>query len=107
MKKQQPEGYWKYPQNRKNIQMDNLDQYQTYRNLGKLVEMYNLDRSHSAIQKASDYFFSVQTAKGHFRGIYDKQCTPNYTAGIAELLIKAGFKENPRILESLWHWNGY
>ncbi|WP_423189797.1 hypothetical protein ACO1PF_02585 [Alkalibacterium sp. f15] len=101
VKKQQPEGCWKYPQNRKNTKMDNLDQYQTYRNLGKLVEMYNLDRSHSTIQKAADYFFSVQTAEGDFRGIYDKQYTPNYTAGIAELLIKAGYKEDPRIITAL------
>ncbi|MFO8068414.1 MAG: hypothetical protein R6U02_00220 [Alkalibacterium sp.] len=101
VKKQQPEGYWNHPQNRKNTKMNNLNQYQTYRELGKLVEMYNLDRSHSAIQRAAEYFFSVQTVDGDFRGIYDKQYTPNYTAGIAELLIKAGYKEDLRVIAAL------
>lgn len=101
IKKQRPEGFWNYPQNRTKTNPANLDQYHTYRNLGMLVEMYKLDRSHPSVQKAAKYFFSVQTAQGDFRGIYNKQYTPNYTAGIAELLIKAGYTEDKRVIMAL------
>lgn len=98
---QKPQGFWKYPKTRNTMDLSNLNQYQSFRNLGKLVEMYNLDRSHSSVQNAVDYFFSVQTDQGDFRGIYDKQYTPNYTAGITELLIKAGYPDDKRILAAL------
>ncbi|WP_027108434.1 hypothetical protein [Lacticigenium naphthae] len=101
IKKQQMEGYWIYPQARENTNRDNLNQYQTYRNFAKLVDMYSLDRSHAVIKKTAEYFFSVQTAQGDFRGIYDKQYTPNYTAGIAEMLIKAGYTDDVRIIRAL------
>ncbi|SFC22520.1 Squalene-hopene cyclase C-terminal domain-containing protein [Alkalibacterium subtropicum] len=99
--KQDPQGFWKYPQQRDHTDMTNLNQYQSFKNLGKLVEMYNLDRTHSAIKNAAEYFFSVQTDQGDFRGIYDKQYTPNFTAGITELLIKAGYSNDERIIAAL------
>lgn len=106
VKIQDPQGSWRYPQKRGHTHRADLNQYQTYRNLGKLVEMYDLDRSHSAVQNAAEYFFSVQTDQGDFRGIYAKQYTPNYTAGITELLIKAGYTEDNRITKALdWLMN--
>jgi hypothetical protein len=46
---------------------------------------------------AVDYLFSLQTDEGDFRGIYGKQYSPNYSAGIMELLIKAGYADHPGI----------
>ena len=103
IKKQQADGFWKYPTKPKNTSEENVDQYQTFKNLGVLIEKYGFDRTHSAIQKTAEYFFSVQTDEGDFRGIYDKQYTPNYTAAIAELLIKAGYAEDRRI-KSIFEW---
>ncbi|MFQ6096030.1 MAG: hypothetical protein ACE5NN_07790, partial [Candidatus Bathyarchaeia archaeon] len=47
--------------------------------------------------KAADFLFTCQTEEGDFRGLYQNQYTPNYTAAIMELLIKAGYEEDSRI----------
>ena len=52
IKKQQSDGFWKYPTKSENTAEEN---------------------AHPAIQKTTEYFFSVQTVEGDFRGIYDKQ----------------------------------
>ena len=98
IKKQSKEGNWEYPgkQNRVRGNMD-YAQLETYRNLGILIEQYGFNKQHPAIQKAATYFFSQQASDGDFRGIYGHQYSPNYTAGIAELLIKAGYENDPHI----------
>ena len=102
VKKQQHDGSWKYPGGNKNIRsQENYDQIETYRNLGYLVEMYGFDKSSSVITRAADFLFRFQTDKGDIRGIYGNQYTPNYTAGILELLIKAGYAKDPRIERAL------
>lgn len=101
--KQLPDGSWRYPSNTGRAAEENMRQYQTFKNLGVLIEMYGLDKRHTAIKKTAEYFFSNQTSKGDFRGIYDKQYTPNYTAAIAELLIKAGY-ENDRRIKNVFQW---
>ncbi len=97
LKKQVSSGFWKYPTKSGNTDNQNLDQYQTFKNLGVLIEKYGFDRTHPSIQNAAEYFFATQTEEGDFRGIYDKQYTPNYTAAITELLIKAGYSDDKRI----------
>lgn len=97
LKNQQPDGFWKYANPPSNAAEENYFQYQTFRNLGILIEKYGFDKTHPAIRKTAEYFFSVQTDEGDFRGIYDKQYTPNYTAAITELLIKAGYADDLRI----------
>lgn len=99
IKKQLPDGSWKYGASAE----ENLDQYQTFKNLATLIEKYGFNQSHPAIRKTAEYLFSFQTDEGDFRGIYDKQYTPNYTAAIAELLIKAGYTDDPRI-ERVFAW---
>lgn len=103
IKKQLPDGFWEYPTNPENTAEENVDQYQTFKNLGVLIEKYGFDNTYPAIQKTAEYFFSVQTDEGDFRGIYDKQYTPNYTAAIAELLIKAGYSGDRRI-KRVFNW---
>jgi hypothetical protein len=40
---------------------------------------------------------SHQTPEGDLRGIYGNQLSPNYTAALVELLVKAGYEEDRRI----------
>jgi hypothetical protein len=96
--KQQIDGSWKYHNGESYVRsQQNYNQLETYRILGQLVELYGLTSEHSTIKKAADFLFSFQTEEGDFRGIYGTQYTPNYSAAIMELLIKAGYEEDPRI----------
>ena len=102
LRKQQPDGSWRYPSN-KPWHTTDYDQLETYRQLGFLVKMFGYNNQHSAIKKAAEYFFSKQSKKGDFRGIYPKQYSPNYTAAIAEQLILAGYEKDTRI-ERVLSW---
>jgi hypothetical protein len=97
--RQQDDGTWEYPGGGKEHlrSKENYNQIETYRVLGQLVEKYGLHKGHPAIRRAADYLFSFQTEEGDFRGIYGNQYTPNYSAAIMELLIKAGYEEDVRI----------
>ena len=98
LRKQQEDGSWKYPGGKKDIRMQrSYDQLQTYKVLIDLVEKYSLTRDHPAMEKAASFLFTFQTQEGDFRGLYREQYSPNYTAGITELLVKAGYGEDPRI----------
>jgi hypothetical protein len=99
--KQQSNGSWIYPNTKATLRSPtNYNQYQTYKTTAELVEFYGLNKKHEAIRKAADYLFSFQTEEGEFRGIYGNQYSPNYSAGITEFLIKAGF-HGTRIGKSL------
>lgn len=96
--KQKSDGSWKYHGGESYIRsQQNYNQLETYRILSQLVELYGLTNEHSAIKKAADFLFGFQTEEGDFRGIYGTQYTPNYSAAIMELLIKAGYEEDWRI----------
>lgn len=104
VKKQQENGSWKYPgKSQERYPEMNYSLVETYRNTGILVEEYGFNKDHPAIQKAADYLFSCQTAAGDIRGIYGIEYSPNYSAAIMELLIKAGYENDPRI-EKGFQW---
>jgi hypothetical protein len=103
LRKQSSNGAWKYPSGGKVRSQEDYDQLETFRILGYLIEQYGLTRHHSAIGQAADFFFSHQTSEGDFRGIYGNQYTPNYSAAIMELLVKAGYENDPRI-EAGFRW---
>lgn len=104
LRKQKKNGSWEYPGGNKQIRTkENYNQLETYRNLGVLIEKFGFTNQHSAIQNAAEYLFISQTEEGDFRGIYGNQYTPNYTAGIAELLIKAGYERDMRI-KKVFEW---
>lgn len=103
LRKQQADGSWKYPGKNKPWHTTDYDQLETYRQLGFLVQMFGFNKSHSDIAKTAEYFFSKQSDKGDFRGIYAEQYSPNYTAAIAELLILAGYGNDPRI-QKVFDW---
>jgi hypothetical protein len=99
---QMKNGGWKYALPAKTVRTpEDYDQVETFRNLGFLVEKFGFTRKHPALQKAAEYLFSIQTPAGDFRGIYGTQYTPNYSAGIMELLTKAGYGRDPRIARGL------
>lgn len=100
--KQQAGGYWKYP-GKTSWYTTDYNQLETYRQLGFLVQMFGLNNSHPAIERAAEYFFTKQSEEGDFRGIYAAQYSPNYTAGITELLVLAGYDNDPRI-QKVFDW---
>ena len=100
-KKQLNSGAWPDPRQTKHI--DSPTNYlllETYRNLGVLIELYGLNNKHPQIRQAAEYIFSTQEAEGDFRHIYGTQYSTNYTSGILELLVKAGYVEDKRIHRS-------
>ncbi len=102
VQKQLPDGSWKYPG--KTLDADSGQNYfllETYRSLRILVEMYGFKKVHPAIQKAAEFTFSCQSAEGDIRGIIGNQTMPYYHGAILELLIKAGFGNDPRIIAGL------
>lgn len=102
LRKQQADGSWKYPGKTPWYTTD-YSQLETYRQLGYLVQMFGFNKSHPSVASVAEYFFSKQSEQGDFRGIYASQYSPNYTAAIAELLILAGYDDDPRI-ERVFEW---
>ena len=104
LKRQKPNGSWQYPGGKEKIRtQENYNQIETYRNLGILIEKFGFNKKHPAISKAAEYLFSFQTKEGDFRGIYGNQYSPNYSGGITELLIKAGYEKDLRV-EKVFKW---
>jgi hypothetical protein len=100
--KQLDNGAWKYPG--KSYDPESGTNYfllETYRNFRVLVEMYGFHREHPAIQIAVEYIFGCQTKEGDIRGILGNQYMPYYHGAILELLIKAGFEDDSRVLKGL------
>ena len=92
------DGSWRYPNlNASRSSVQNYSLLETFRNLGILVEKYGLNKDHSSIKRAAEYLFSCQTDEGDFRGILGNQHMPYYSGVIMELLIKAGYGDNPSI----------
>jgi hypothetical protein len=76
---------------------ENYDQLETFRQLGVLVEKFGFTRRHAAIERAAERLFSFQSEEGDFRGIYGNQYATTYVGAIMELLVKAGYADDPRI----------
>jgi hypothetical protein len=97
LRKQQDDGFWKYPGGKKEIRAQRkYDMLQTCKVLMDLVGKYEFRREHPAVDRAAEFLFTFQTEEGDLRGLYREQYTPNYTAGITELLVKAGYGGDPR-----------
>ena len=102
--RQQPDGRWKYPGGNPDIRSRAAyDQMETYRQLGVLVCKFGLDRQHPAVAAAAAFLSSCQTEAGDYRGIYGHQYTPNYSAAITELLIRAGYDGTTQV-EKAMRW---
>ncbi len=99
LKKQEDNGSWKYPTGPNQMDYVDYNLYQTYLTLGELVEKYGFNKEHTSIQKAAEFIFKSQSEEGDFRGIYANQYSTTYSPAIMELLIKAGYNNDPRILK--------
>lgn len=102
LNKQRVDGSWKYSSKKSEAfsKMD-YDLYETIVVLASLVEVYRLDKSHPAIKRVAEYLFNNQSNRGDIRRVYANQYSPNYSAMVAELLIKAGHQDNPRVIKIL------
>jgi hypothetical protein len=99
---QRENGAWQYHGVREHIRSsEDYNQLETFRVLRELVEKYALTKDHPAIQEAAEFMFSHQTDEGDFRGICGRQYVPYYSGAIMELLIKAGYAEDPRMHRGL------
>ncbi|MBN1567810.1 MAG: hypothetical protein JXA73_08170 [Acidobacteria bacterium] len=96
IKKQQPDGSWKSNKHKAGAEWK-TELTETWRQLRFLVDQYELDRTHIAIQKAAEFVFSCQSDEGDFRGILANQYAPYYTGALLWLLIKAGYQSDLRI----------
>ena len=102
--RQQPDGRWKYPGGNPEIRSRTAyDQLETYRQLAVLVCKFGLDRRHAAVAAAAAFLSSFQTQAGDYRGIYGCQYTPNYSAAITELLLRAGYEGSAQV-ENTMRW---
>jgi len=102
LKKQRVEVPGLYPGNRPGDEYgENYELLETWKILRVLVEMYGLNRKHPAIQRAAEFIFSCQTGEGDIRGILSNQYMPYYVGAIMEVLIKAGYAQDERIIKGL------
>jgi hypothetical protein len=102
LRKQLANGAWRYGgQGRKKFPYVNYDLLETYRSLGVLVEMAGFNRTHPAIEPAAEYLYSCQTEEGDIRGILGTQTMPYYHGAMVELLIKAGYGDDVRVMRGL------
>lgn len=100
--RQSQNGSWRYAGGKHSIRsQENYDQLETFRQLGILVEKFGFTRQHPSIERAATYLLSFQTHEGDLRGIYGNQYATTYVGAILELLIKAGYADDPRIANAL------
>jgi hypothetical protein len=100
--RQQPDGRWKYPGGNPEIRSPAAyDQLETYRQPVVLVCKFGLDHQHPAVAAAAEFLSSCQTDAGDYRGIYGRQHTPNYSAAITELLIRAKYEGSAQVENSM------
>ncbi len=98
IRRQTSEGSWSYPGGNASLRsQENYDQIETFRQLAILVEQYGFTREHPAIDRAAEFLLSFQTPEGDLRGIYGSQYATTYVGAITELLVKAGYCDDPRI----------
>jgi Squalene-hopene cyclase C-terminal domain len=98
LRTQKGSGAWGYHGGSKRIRSRNdYDQLETFRVVRELVEKYGFNNENEALTMAAEFLFSCQTKEGDFRGIAGNQYVPYYSAAIMELLIKAGYHNDPRI----------
>lgn len=102
LRRQTVNGSWRYPDSNRSLRSpENYDQIETFRQLGILVEKYGFTREHPAIGRAAEFMLSFQTSEGDIRGIYGNQYATTYVGAVTELLIKAGYADDPRIATTL------
>lgn len=102
LKGQKPNGSWRYGGTlRDDRDRNGHDIVETFRQLGVLICKFGFDRRHEAIRQAAEFLFGCQSDEGDFRGVYGTQYATTYSPMIGELLIKAGYADDPRVIRSM------
>ena len=102
LRKQLPNGGWQFKGNRPGDEFgENYELVETWKMLRLLVGKYAFERRHPALQMAAEFIFSCQNEEGDIRGILSNQYAPYYTGALLELLIRAGYEEDNRVLRGL------
>jgi len=101
LKRQEPDGSWKYGGTIIHADWENYRLLETYRSIGFLVQMYGLTRDHPALARAAEFLLSFQTPDGDIRGILGNQTMPYYHGAILERLIQAGYGGDARVRRGL------
>jgi hypothetical protein len=100
IKKQNLDGAWTYPKRKNPHLAENYNLLQTYRNLRILVETYGMGLEQAPVNQAVEYLLAHQSSDGDIRGIFGSQYAPHYTGGMLELIVKAGYGSDPRVLKT-------
>ncbi|MHB8806108.1 MAG: prenyltransferase/squalene oxidase repeat-containing protein [Anaerolineaceae bacterium] len=99
---QTPNGSWRYKGNRPGEEFgENYELVETWKMLRLLIGKYSFNREHPAISRAAEFIFSCQSAEGDIRGFLSNQYAPYYTGALLELLIKAGYSSDERVIHGL------
>ncbi len=99
LKKQQPDGSWSC--RGRSPSYANYNLLETFRALRILVVQHGMGRSHPQIEHAAEYVFGCQTNEGDIRGILGNQYMPYYHGMILELLVRAGYQDDRRVISGL------
>jgi squalene-hopene cyclase-like protein/prenyltransferase/squalene oxidase-like repeat protein len=104
LKNQQPDGSWKYPGNKPHsYPIHHYPLVETWKRFRILINHYEMNKTHPAIDKAAEFLFSCQTKQGDIRGMIGNQYATYYTGAIMASLIKAGYQYDSRI-EKGFQW---
>jgi hypothetical protein len=99
---QRGDGSWTVPLKYQEKSPDvNYSLVETFRRLRELVGKYEFNRSHPTISSAAKFVFTCQSAEGDIRGFYVDQYAPHYTGLYMELLVGAGYGDDPRIAKAI------
>ncbi len=99
LRSQQADGSWRFHGSFPSYANYNL--LETFRTLRILIQQYGLDRSHPQIARAAEYVFTCQTEQGDIRGILGNQYMPYYHGMLLELLIRAGYEDDRRVVSGM------
>jgi Prenyltransferase and squalene oxidase repeat len=103
LQKQQPDGSWDRSVSKKKHKDINYNLIETWKQFRFLIEKYGFNREDPSTGMAAEFLFSCQTEDGDIRGFIANQYAIYYTGAIVSLLIKAGYKDDPRI-EKGFQW---
>jgi hypothetical protein len=97
LRKQQSDGSWGKPDKNPAVYPpSHRSLVETFKNFRILVERYGFTKDHPTISKAAEFLFSFQMPEGDIQGFIGNQYATYYTGYVLSLLIKAGYKNDPR-----------
>lgn len=103
LKKQLDNGSWPFKGKKNEDCRVKYSLIETWKQLRVLIQKFEMNNAHPAIERAAEFIFSCQMDDGDIRGILANQYAPYYTGAIMYLLIIAGY-ENDHHIEKGFKW---